>query len=298
MKRSDLGDLSAFAVIAEELSFTRAAARLGTSQSALSQSVRRLESRLGLRLLSRTTRSMATTEAGDRLLETLRPAFEDIESKLEVLSELRDRPAGVIRISCSQHAARSVLWPALKPLLSEYQDIRLELSIDSALTDIVAARFDAGVRLGERVDKDMIAMKIGPEQRLVVVGAPAYFAQHSMPQSPDELTGHRCISIRLPSSGGLYAWELGCNGRELRVRVDGQLVVNSLDMALQAALDGTGLAFLFEDVVQPYLESGRLRQALAPWCPTFAGYHLYSPSRRQQAPAFLLGLEALRGATA
>ncbi len=203
----------------------------------------------------------------------------------------------MIRISCGQHAAGSVLWPASKPLLAEYPDISLELSIDSALTDIVGDRFDAGVRLGERLDKDMIAMKIGPEQRLIVVGAPAYFAQYGMPQSPDELPRHRCISIRLPSSGGLYAWEFSRGGRELRVRVDGQLIVNSLDMALQAVLDGVGLAFLFEDVAQPHLASGRLQQALTSWCPAFAGYHLYFPSRRQQTPAFRLVLETLRSAT-
>ena len=294
MRREELGELMAFLTVAEERSFTRAAARLGTSQSALSHTVRRLEERLGVRLLTRTTRSVAPTEAGERLIETLRPAFDEIDAKLEALSELRDRPAGVIRITTADHAAETILWPALQRLLPQYPDIHVELSIDLALTDIVAERFDAGVRLGEQVAKDMIAVRIGPDQRMAVVGAPSYFRDRPRPQTPHELTGHQCINLRLPTLGGFYAWEFEKDGRELNVRVEGQLAFNDMRMILKAATAGFGLACALEEQARPYLEDGRLVRVLQDWRPTFAGYHLYYPSRRQPAPAFALLVEALR----
>ena len=294
MRREELGDLTAFLAIADEGSFTRAAAKLGTSQSTLSHTLRRLEEHLGLRLLSRTTRSVAPTEAGERLLETLRPAFDDIDAKLDALSALREKPAGNVRITTSMHAARTVLWPTLAELLPGHPDIRVELSIDQSLTDIVAGRFDAGVRLGERVEQDMIAVRIGPDLRMAVVGAPAYFAAHGRPRTPHELIHHRCINLRLPTLGGLYIWEFAKQGRALNVRVDGQLTFNDTPMALKAAKAGFGLAFLMEDRVQPLIEAGRLERVLTEWCPTFAGYHLYYPGRRELSPAFARVVEALR----
>lgn len=294
MRREELGDLTAFLAVAEDRSFTRAAARLGTSQSALSHTVRRLETRLGLRLLTRTTRSVAPTEAGERLLETLRPAFDDIDAKLSALSELREKPAGTIRITTSKHAAEAILWPVLEPLLRNYPDVKAELSIDQSLTNIVAERYDAGVRLGEQVEKDMIAVRIGPDLRMAVVGAPAYFAKHPIPETPHDLTQHTCINLRMPSSGGLYTWEFEKAGRELNVRVDGQLVLNYVPLLLDAAAAGLGLACVLDDSVEAYLADGRLVRVLEDWCPPFAGYHLYYPSRRQLAPAFALLVEALR----
>lgn len=294
MQRDDLVDLNAFLVVAEERSFTRAAARLGTSQSALSHTIRRLEARLGVRLLTRTTRSVAPTEAGERLLGTLRPAFDEIGTQLNSLSELRERPAGTIRITTSEHAAITVLWPALRKLLPHYPDVHVELSIDSSLTDIVAERFDAGVRLGEALAKDMVAVRIGPELRMVVVGSPAYFEKQPIPTTPHELAAHRCINLRMLSSGGLYAWELEKDGRELRVRVEGQLAFNNISMIVEAALDGFGLGFVMEDRVAEYIEDGRLVRVLEDWCPTFPGYHLYYPSRRQPSAAFSLLVDALR----
>ena len=294
MRRDELGDLAAFLAVAEERSFTRAAARLGTSQSALSHTVRRLEARLGLRLLTRTTRSVAPTEAGERLLATLRPAFDEIDARLAALSELRDKPAGTIRITTGQHAAETILWPALLRLLPHYPDVRVELSVDQALTDIVAERYDAGVRLGEQVARDMIAVRIGPDMRMAVVGAPAYFATRPKPKTPHDLTHHTCINLRFPTLGGLYAWEFEKDGRALNVRVDGPLVFNVMPMILKAATDGFGLAFVLEDQAAPLIADGRLLRVLADWCPPFPGYHLYYPSRRQLTPAFALLVESLR----
>ncbi|MBW8283262.1 MAG: LysR family transcriptional regulator [Rhizobium sp.] len=294
MRREELGDLMAFRSVAEERSFTRAAARLGTSQSSLSLIVRRLEERLGVRLLTRTTRSLAPTEAGERLLAALGPAFDSIEQELEVLGQYRDRPAGSFRITATQHAIDTVLWPALAPVLRHNPDIKVELFSDLALTDIVAERFDAGVRFGEQVEKDMVAVRIAPDARLVVVGSPAYLANRPMPLSPRDLTQHNCINTRLPTYGGIYAWEFEKEGQEIRVRVDGQLVFNDVRQVLTAALDGYGLAFLFEDMVRDHLAQGRLLAVLDDWTPPFTGYHLYYPSRRHASPAFSLLVNALR----
>lgn len=295
MRREELGDLMAFLAVADEKSFTRAAAKLGTSQSALSHTIRRLETQLGLRLLTRTTRSVAATEAGERLIQTLRPAFEEIDQKLASLTELREKPAGLVRLTTSSHAAETVLWPVLSKLLADYPDIKVEMTMDSTFTDIVAERYDAGVRLGESVAKDMIAVPIGPPQRMVVVGAPSYFARKDgVPQTPHDLTDHTCINLRMLTLGGLYAWEFEKKGHALKVRVDGQLVMNDTRMITRAAVDGFGLAFLMQDMVQPYLDDGRLIEVLGDWCEPFAGYHLYYPSRRQPTPAFVTLVEALR----
>jgi DNA-binding transcriptional LysR family regulator len=294
MRREELGDLAAFLAVAEEMSFTRAAAKLGTSQSALSHTIRRLEARLGLRLLTRTTRSVAATQAGERLIETLRPALADIDGRLAALTALREKPAGAIRVTTSEHVAEAILLPALIRFLPDYPDIHVELAIEYGLTDIVAERYDAGVRLGEQVAKDMIAVPIGPEQRMAVVGAPSYFAQHPAPRTPQQLSDHICINLRLPTRGGLYAWEFEKGARKLNVRVEGQLVFNTARMIIQAALAGMGLACLPQDAVKDEIESGRLIRTLGDWCPPFPGYHLYYPSRRQQSPAFALLVEALR----
>jgi DNA-binding transcriptional LysR family regulator len=294
MKRDELGDLSVFLAVAEARSFTRAAAKLGTSQSTLSHTVRRLEERLGLRLLMRTTRSVAPTEAGERLIETLRPALDEIDTRLAALSALREKPAGTVRITTSYHAAKLILWPALARLLPDHPDINVELSIDSSLTDIAAERYDAGVRLGEQVAKDMIAVRIGPDIRMAVVGAPSYFAKHPKPKTPHDLTRHNCINIRLPTRGGLYAWEFEKDGRELHVRVEGQLVFNEMRMVLRAGVAGAGLAFVLDDQAKPLIADGRLVRVLGDWCAPFSGYHLYYPSRRQLSPAFALLVEALR----
>ena len=294
MPRQNLNDLVAFLTVARERSFTRAAAQLGLSQSALSHTVRGLEQRLGLRLLSRTTRSVAPTEAGERLLRSIGPRLDEVDGELAALSELRDRPAGTIRITAGEHAAQSVLWPAVSRLLPHYPDVRVEIAVDYGLTDIVAERYDAGVRLGEQVARDMIAVRIGPDMHMAVVGATHYFAQHAPPASPQELTAHNCINIRLPTYGGVYAWEFERDGRELKVRVEGQLVFNTIALRLDAALTGLGLAYLPEDQVHPHLTAGRLVRVLEDWCPPFAGYHLYYPSHRQHTPAFALLIEALR----
>jgi DNA-binding transcriptional LysR family regulator len=294
MRRDELGDLNAFLAVAEERSFTRAAAKLGASQSALSHTVRRLEERLGLRLLTRTTRSVSPTEAGERLMETLRPTLDEIDAKLAALSQLRDKPAGTVRINTSEHAAQTIVWPAIARLLTDYPDIRIELTIDQGLIDIVAQRFDAGVRLGEQVAKDMIAVKIGPDLSMAVVGAPAYFERRPKPRTPHDLTDHACINLRLPTTGGLYAWEFERDGRELNVRVDGPLVLNDAPMILNAALAGFGLACLPNDHVDDAVAEGRLVRVLEDWSAAFPGYHLYYPSRRQQSPAFALVIEALR----
>jgi DNA-binding transcriptional LysR family regulator len=294
MRRDELGDLMTFLAVAEERSFTRAAAKLGTSQSALSHTMQRLEARLGLRLLARTTRSVSPTEAGERLLETLRPALDDIGDRLAALTALREKPAGTIRINTSEHAAETALWPALARLLPDYPDIKVELTIEHGLTDIVAGRYDAGVRLGEQIAKDMIAVPIGPDMRMAVVGAPAYFAKTQRPRTPQDLARHACINLRFTTSGGLYAWEFEKAGRELKVRVEGQLVFNNSAMCLKAALAGFGLAFLPEDRVLARVREGRLVRVLSDWCAPFPGFHLYYPSRRQTSPAFALLVEALR----
>jgi len=294
MRREDLVDLNAFLIVAEEKSFTRAAARLGTSQSSLSHTVRRLEAQLGVRLLTRTTRSVAPTEAGERLLGALKPALDSIGAGPAALGELREKPSGTIRITVSDHAAETVLWPALERLLPAYPDIRVELSIDSGFTDIVAERFDAGVRLGEALAKDMVAVRIGPDLRMAVVGAPAYFEGHPAPRTPHDLAEHCCINMRLSSTSGLYAWELEKDGREVRARVEGQFTFNSVPMVLRAATAGFGLAFVMEDQVAAHLADGRLVRVLEDWCPPFAGYHLYYPSRRQPSAAFAVLVEALR----
>jgi DNA-binding transcriptional LysR family regulator len=294
MPRTDLNDLLAFLAVARERSFTRAAARLGVSQSALSQTVRGLEARLGLRLLTRTTRAVAPTQAGERLLRTIGPRLGEIEAELAALSELRDKPAGAIRLTATENATVSVLWPALERLLPDYPDIKVEIIIDYGLTDIVAERYDAGVRLGEQVAKDMIAVRIGPDIRMAVVGAPSYFAGRPQPRTPQDLTDHVCVNLRLPTHGGLYAWEFEKDGRDLRVRVEGQLVFSTAALILTAALAGFGLAYLPEDQVRTHVADGRLVRVLDDWCPPFSGYHLYYPSRRQPTPAFALLVEALR----
>jgi len=294
MQREELVDLNAFLVVAEERSFTRAAAKLGTSQSSLSHTIRRLEARLGVRLLTRTTRNVAPTGAGERLLGTLRPALDSIGTELASLGELRDKPAGKIRITTTEHAASTVVWPALERLLADYPDIHVELDVNSSFTDIVTERFDAGVRLGEALANDMVATRIGPDLRMAVVGSPGYFAQRPMPRTPQDLAGHRCINLRLLSAGGLYAWELEKDGHELRVRVEGQLAFNSTRMIVRAAAAGFGLGFVMEDQVAQQLADGRLIRVLEDWCPSFAGYHLYYPSRREPSAAFALLVEALR----
>ena len=294
MPRTDLNDVQAFLAVAQERSFTKAAAKLGVSQSALSHTIRGLEARLGLRLLSRTTRSVSPTEAGERLLRAVGPHFVEIENSLAALSELREKPAGTIRITTGEHAAETILWPVLAKLLPRYPDIKVELIVDYGLTDIVAERYDAGVRLGEQVAKDMIAVRIGPDLRMAVVGAPSYFEGRAKPKTPQDLTAHHCINIRLPTYGGLYAWEFEKRGRELKVRVDGQLVFNTAALRLNAVRAGLGLAYLPEDQVREALANGRLIRLLEDWCPPFSGYHLYYPSRRQMTPAFAVLVEALR----
>jgi len=294
MLRENLNDILAFLAVARDRSFTRAAAKIGVSQSAMSHTIRGLEARLGLRLLARTTRSVAPTEAGERLLGALGQRFDEIEAELAGLSELRDKPAGTIRITSGEHAAEAILWPALAKLLPRYPDIKVELNIDYGLTDIVAERYDAGVRLGEQVAKDMIAVRIGPDFRMAVVGAPSYFARRPKPKHPQDLTAHDCINIRLPTYGSIYAWEFEKRGRALKVRVEGQLVFNNIALRVNAALAGLGLAYLSEDQVQEHVAEGRLVRVLGDWCPPFSGYHLYYPSRRQAAPAFALLVEALR----
>lgn len=293
MRRQDFGELNAFMAVAKERNFTRAAAKLGTSQSTLSQTITRLEARLGLRLLTRTTRSVAPTEAGERLLETLQPAFEDIDSKLAALTELREKAAGVVRINATEHVVQTVLWPTLRRLLPNYPDIEVELVGEAALTDIVAGRYDAGVRLGELLDKDMIAVRIGPQMRMVAVASPSYFARKPPPVTPQDLADHDCINLRLPV-GGIYSWEFERDGRELRVRVKGSLTFSNGTMIVAAAIDGFGIGYVTDDYAKEAIADGRLIGALQDWSPPFAGYHLYYPSRRQLSPAFALIVEALR----
>jgi DNA-binding transcriptional LysR family regulator len=294
MARPNINDLVAFLAVARERGFTRAAAKLGVSQSALSHTVRGLEERLGLRLLTRTTRSVAPTEAGERLVQTVGPRFDEIDAELAALSALREKPAGTIRITAGEHAAEAVLWPALATLLPRYPDIKVELMVDNGLTDIVAERYDAGVRLGEQVARDMIAVRIGADWRIAVVGAPSYFAKRTSPKKPQDLTAHDCINMRLPTYGGLLPWEFEKRGHELKVRVEGPLVFNTIALRLNAALAGLGLAYLPEDVVRTHVAEGRLIQVLVDWCAPWSGYHLYYPSRRQPTPAFALLVDALR----
>ncbi|HWI25592.1 MAG TPA: LysR family transcriptional regulator [Stellaceae bacterium] len=294
MQRGNLSDLLAFLAVAHERSFTKAAAKLGVSQSALSHTMRELEERLGVRLLTRTTRSVSPTEAGERLLRTVGPRFEEIETELAALSELREKPAGTIRITATEYAADTILLPKLAKLLNDYPDIKVEIAIDYGLTDIVAERFDAGVRSGEQVASGMIAVRIAPDMRMAVVGSPAYFKSRAEPKKPQDLIDHNCIALRLPTHGGLYAWEFEKDGRELRVRVEGQLICNTTAQMLTAALAGLGLAYVPEGLAQPYLDQARLTRVLEDWCLPYPGYHLWYPNRRQASAAFSLLVEALR----
>ena len=294
MQRGNLDDLRALVAVGRERSFTKAAAKLGVSQSALSQTIRQLESRLGVRLLTRTTRSVSLTEAGERLIRTVAPRFEEIDAELEALNALREKPAGTIRVTAGDHAIHSVLWPKLAKFLPNYPDIKVEVVIDYGLTDIVAERHDAGVRWGEQVARDMIAVRIGPDVRFAVVGAKSYFTKRSAPKTPQDLITHNCVNLRLPTYGGLYAWEFERDGRELRVRVEGQLAFNGIFQVLEAALAGLGLAYVPEDLAQPHLARGRLQRVLEEWCAPWTGYHLYYPHRRQSSPAFALLVDALR----
>jgi len=294
MLKDNFNDLLSFIVVARERSFTRAAAQLGVSQSALSHAMRNLEARLDVRLLTRTTRSVAPTEAGEQLLMRLTPHLLEIEQELTALRDRRDRPAGNIRLSAGEHAMSAVLWPVLKPFMAHYPDINIEVTVDNGLTDIVDGRFDAGVRLGEQIAKDMVAVRIAPDMQMAVVGSAAYFAKNGVPETPEQLEHHRCINMRLPTLGGLYAWEFTHDGREIRVRVDGQLTLNSLPQRLDAAVAGLGLAYVPEESAAAQLADGRLTRVLESWCPSFEGYHLYYPSRRQHTTAFTLLVEALR----
>jgi DNA-binding transcriptional LysR family regulator len=294
MHRASLDDLRALVAVGRERSFTKAAAKLGVSQSALSQTVRQLEARVGIRLLTRTTRSVSPTQAGERLLQTVSPRFEEIDAELAAITELRTKPAGTIRITATEHAADAILLPKLAKLLQEYPDIKVEIMIDYGLTDIVAHQFDAGVRSGEQVAKDMIAVRIGPDMRMAVVGAPSYFRGRPEPKKPQDLINHNCITLRLPTHGGLYAWEFERGRRELRVRVEGQLTYNTTAQMLNAALTGLGLAYVPEGLAQPHLAKNRLKRVLEDWCLPYSGYHLYYPSRRQSSAAFVLLVDALR----
>ncbi|MCB2404769.1 LysR family transcriptional regulator [Rhizobium ruizarguesonis] len=294
MRHGDFSELAAFIAVAEAGSFTRASAKLGLSQSAVSYSVRMLEQRLGVRLISRTTRSLSLTDAGERMLRSLRPAFEHIESEIAAVTALRDKPAGTIRITTFRYAAMSVLWPVMTTFLAEYPDIEMEVILDEGLTDIVAGRFDAGIRIGEQVQKDMVAVRIGPDLRMAVVGSPSYFQNRTIPMTPRDLGEHRGISYRQTTGGGLYAWEFERDGEELVVRMNGPLIINDSLMLEAAALDGLGLAYTFESQVSQYIADGRLIRVLDDWCQPFPGYHLYYPSRRQHTAAFALLVEALR----
>ncbi|HDS0923359.1 TPA: LysR family transcriptional regulator [Stenotrophomonas maltophilia] len=286
--------LAMFALVARERSFTRAAAQLGMSQPALSRSMRQLEERLGVRLLARTTRSVSPTEAGEQLLQVIAPRFEEIDAELAQLNAYRDKPAGRLRITAGEHAALTVMQPVLGKLLPQHPDLNIEVIVDYGLTDIVAEGFDAGIRMGEQVAKDMIAVRVGPDLRMAVVGSPAYFQRHAKPKSPHDLTQHNCITIRLPTHGGIFAWEFEKKGQEVKVRVEGQLVFNNIALRLGAALEGLGLAYMPEDLVRPHVQAGALVHVLQDWCPSFPGYHLYYPSRRQSSPAFTVLRDALR----
>lgn len=294
MAAIDLNNLRSFIAVARERSFTRAAVKLGVSQSALSHTMRSLEERLGLRLLTRTTRGVSTTEAGERLLESLDPCYEGIDAALAALGDLRDKPAGTIRISAHDHAASTVLWPKLSKLLPAYPELNIEIAINYALIDIVAERFDAGVRLGDQVAKDMIAIRIGPDLRMAVVGAPAYLAGKALPQTPGDLITHNCINLRLQTHGELSSWEFSRQGEKIEARVRGQAIFNTTPQKLTAVLEGAGLTYLPEDLVRPHIDAGALVPLLQDWWPSFPGYHLYYPSRRQPSPAFTLMVDTLR----
>lgn len=294
MARDTVNDLAAFLAVAREQSFTKAAAKLGVSQSALSHTLRQLEARLGVRLLTRTTRAVSPTEAGERLLNGIGPHFDEIEAQVDALNELREKPAGTIRIVASEFAITFLLWPRLKTFLPEYPDIKVELILDNGLTDIVTERYDAGVRMGDHLSKDMISARIGPDVCLAVVGSPTYFAARQRPEHPRDLIDHNCINFRLPSAGGFYAWEFEDEGREIRIKVDGQLAFNNSFNSLEAALGGFGLAYIPEEMILPHVADGRLIRVLQKYSPHWDGYHLYYPSRRQASPAFVKVLEALR----
>jgi DNA-binding transcriptional LysR family regulator len=294
MQRGSFDDLRVLVAVGRERSFTKAAAKLGASQSALSQTIRQLEARLGVRLLTRTTRRVALTEAGERLVGTAAPRIEEIEAELAAVTELREKPAGTIRITATEYATDTILLPKLSRLLRDYPDIKVEIVVDYGLTDIVAERFDAGVRSGEQVASGMIAVRIAPDMRMAVVGSPTYFKSRSEPTKPQDLIGHNCIALRLPTHGGLYAWEFEKGGRELKVRVEGQLIFNTTAQMLNAALAGLGLAYVPEGMAQPYMSRGRLNRVLEDWCLPYPGYHLWYPSRRQSSVAFTLLVDALR----
>jgi len=294
MPRQNINDLLALRAVARERSFTRAAAQIGVSPSALSHRIRALEERLGVRLLTRTTRSVAPTDAGERLLSAIGPHFDGIEAELAALSELRERPAGTVRVTTGIHAAETILWPAAANILASYPDLNVEISVNSGFVDIVAERYDAGIRLGETVAQDMIAVRIGPDLRMAAVASPSYFATRKPPRVPQDLAAHNCVNLRFPTRGGLYAWEFEKGGHALNVRVEGQLIVNEVAIARQAAISGAGIAYLPEDYVEAAIEEGLLLRVLGDWSPPFPGYHLYYPSRRQQSLAFTLFVEALR----
>lgn len=296
MLKENFNELQVFLVVARERSFTKAAGKLGVSQSALSHAIKALEERLNLRLLTRTTRSVAPTEAGERIIACLEPRLAELEQELDALIQVNGTASGNLRLSAGEHAVRSLLWPKLKPFLRQYPQINVELVVDNGFVDIVQGRFDAGVRLGESVDKDMVAVKIGPDLRMVVVGAPAYFAANSIPQTPHDLQYHQCINMRLPTAGGLYHWEFEKEGKPLRVKVEGQLTLGPLSERIDAVLSGFGLACIPEDMIQSLVTSGELVQVLADWSPLFPGYYLYYPSRKQHPPAFALLIDALRDA--
>jgi DNA-binding transcriptional LysR family regulator len=292
--RQNINDLLTFLAVARERSFTRAAAKIGVSQSALSHTIRQLEARLGVRLLTRTTRAVSPTDAGERLLMGIGPHFDEIEAQVDALNELREKPAGTIRITAADYAISSVLWPKLQKFLPKHPDIKVELMLDNGLTDIVTERYDAGVRMGEQLAKDMISARIGPDFRFAVVGAKSYFTRHAEPTKPQDLIRHTCINYRFPTSGGLWAWEFEESGREIKIRVDGQLTFNNIFHALDAALAGLGVAYVPEEIAQTYIAKGRLRRVLESWCPYWDGYYLYYPNRRQSSPAFVALVEALR----
>jgi DNA-binding transcriptional LysR family regulator len=294
MSRENLNDLAAFVAVAEARSFTKAAKRLGISQSALSHAMRALEERLGVRLLARTTRSVSTTDAGERLLASVGPRLAEIESEMAAVSELRARPSGKVRITTSEHAAQRYLWPAVERLSRNNPDISVEIAIDGRLVDIVAERFDAGIRLGESIERDMVAVRIGPDMRMAAVASPAYLERYGMPAVPQDLSAHKCINLRFQTGGDLYAWEFEKAGHEISVRVEGPLILNNTSLILKAATSGHGIAFLLEDYVADHLQSGELVRVLADWCEPFGGYHLYYPSRRQHSAAFALLVEELR----
>jgi DNA-binding transcriptional LysR family regulator len=294
MPRDEFSEMRAFLEVARERSFTRAAAKLGVTRSALSHTIRALEERLGIRLLARTTRDVAPTAAGERLMASIEPHFEGIAAGISAISALRDKPAGHVRIVCPDDAINMVLRPRLSAFLRDYPDISVELVADNGFTNIVERQFDAGIRLGEAVARDMVAVRIGPDVRYAVVGSPEYFARHPAPETPQGLTDHNCINLRFPTSGSVYAWEFRDGAHEFSVRVEGQLTFNNMEPTLDAALDGVGLAYLPRERVQAYLESGQLREVVSDWSPTFQGYHLYYPSRRHLSPAFAAFVGAFR----